>query len=54
MIESLQPCASVRMNVEISERARMLGFGMKILGFPAQSKFVSSGCHTHSNAHNRP
>jgi len=39
------------MNAEISETigTRMLGFAMKILGLPAQRKFVSAGCHAHSN-----
>jgi len=44
------------MNAEISEtiKARGLGLGMQILGLPSQRKFVSAGCHVHSNAHNRP
>jgi len=41
------------MNAEISEtiRATILGLGMQI---PVQRKFVSAGCHAHSNAHKPP
>jgi len=44
-------CPSVRMNAEISEtlRARQLGLGMQIPKFLTQRKFVSAGCHAHSN-----
>jgi len=44
------------MNAEISEtiRARLLGFGMQISELLAQRKFVSAGCHVHSNAHKPP
>jgi len=43
------------MNVEISEtiRAIVLGLGVQILGLPAWRKFVSAGCHAHSNAYKR-
>jgi len=46
---------SVRMNAEISEtiRAIVLGLGVQILGLPAWRKFVSAGCHAHSNAYKR-
>jgi len=41
------------MNAEISEniRARLLGFGVQIPELLTQGKFVSAGCHAHSNAH---
>jgi len=43
-------------NAEISEtiRAMLLGFGMQIPELLAQRKFVSPGCHAHSNAHKPP
>jgi len=45
-------CPSVRMNAEISEtiRATILELGKQIPEIPAQPKFVSAMCHSHSNA----
>jgi len=42
------------MNAEISEIkiGRKLGLCLQILELPAKRKFVSAGCHAHSNAHN--
>jgi len=44
------------MNAEISEtiRARLLRFGVEISELLTQRKFVSAGCHAHSNAHKEP
>jgi len=49
-------CLYVRMNAEISEtrRPRVLGFGMQIPELLMQHKFLSAGCHAHSNAHKPP
>jgi len=46
-------CPSVRMNAKISEtiRAMLLEFGMQIPELLSQRKFISPGCHAHSNAH---
>jgi len=40
------------MKAEISEtiKARKLGFGAQILEVLGQRKFISPGCHAHSNA----
>jgi len=40
------------MNSEISEtiQATILGLAMQVPEIPAQRKFVSAGCHAHSNA----
>jgi len=35
-------------------KAAVLGLGMQILKLPVQRKFVSSVCHTLSNAHKAP
>jgi len=50
----MSACPSVRMNAEMLEtiRARMLGLSIQIRELSAQGKFVSAGCHAHSNAHN--
>jgi len=44
------------MNAEVSKtiRATILGLGMQIAELPAQRKFVSAGCHAHSNAYKPP
>jgi len=44
------------MNAKTSEtiKAAKLGLAMKTLEIPSQRKFVSAGCHAHSNAHNHP
>jgi len=44
------------MSAEISEtiKATILGLGMQIAEIPEQHKFVSAGCHAHSNAHKPP
>jgi len=39
------------MNAEISERARLIGFGMQIPELLALRKFFSGRCHAHSDAH---
>jgi len=44
------------MNAEISEtlRSTILELGMQIPKITAQRKFVSAGCHAHSNANKPP
>jgi len=53
---AMSVCLSVRMNAEVSVtiRTRLLGFVMKIPELLGQRKFVSAGCHAHSNAHKPP
>jgi len=35
-------------------RATILGLGTQILRIPAQRKFISAECHSHSNPHKPP